>query len=40
MQFAPSSPDGLLKRKHGKQKATSFVGEYSSHEGNNLNQVY
>ena len=31
-------PDGLLKRKHFKQKAASFVGEYSSQEGNNLNQ--
>ena len=31
-------PFGLLKRKHGKQKAASFFGEYSSHERNSVNQ--
>jgi hypothetical protein len=29
-------PDGLLKRKHGRQNAASFSREYSSHEGNRM----
>ena len=29
--WLPEFPVGLSKRKHGRQKATSLLGEYSSH---------
>ena len=30
--FCPSCPVGLWKRKHGRQNAAFFLGEYSSHD--------
>ena len=32
----PKFLNGLLKRKYGKQKVASLLGEYSSHEENNV----